>query len=71
VTVRERPQGLGRGLGALIPQRGPTGTGSIEIHLARIRENPRQPRLRMNDEALEGLADSIRQHGVLQPVLVT
>ena len=72
MTVRsERPQGLGRGLAALIPQRGPTTSGSIEIPLARIRENPRQPRLRMDDDGLTGLAESIRQHGVIQPVLVT
>ncbi len=72
MTVRsDRPQGLGRGLAALIPQRAPTATGSIDIPLTRIRENPRQPRLRMNDEALSGLAESIRQHGVIQPILVT
>jgi ParB family transcriptional regulator, chromosome partitioning protein len=72
MTVRsDRPQGLGRGLAALIPQRSSTTTGSIEIPLARIRENPRQPRLRMDDAALEGLAASIREHGVLQPILVT
>ena len=72
MTVRsEKPQGLGRGLAALIPQRGTTTTGSIEIPLARIRENPRQPRLRMDDDALAALAESIRQHGVIQPVLVT
>jgi ParB family transcriptional regulator, chromosome partitioning protein len=72
MTVRsDRPQGLGRGLAALIPQRAPTITGSIEIPLARIRENPRQPRLRMDDAALAGLAESIRQHGVIQPILVT
>jgi len=73
MTVRsDRPQGLGRGLAALIPQRAPTmGGGSTEIPLARIRENPRQPRLRMDDDALEGLAESIRQHGVIQPILVT
>ena len=72
MTVRsDRPQGLGRGLAALIPQRAPTATGSIDVPLARIRENPRQPRLRMNDDALAGLAESIRQHGVIQPILVT
>ena len=72
MTVRsDRPQGLGRGLAALIPQRAPTASGSIEIPLARIRENPRQPRLRMDDDALAGLAESIRQHGVIQPILVT
>lgn len=67
----DRPQGLGRGLAALIPQRSAAATGSIEIPLARIRENPRQPRLRMADDALEALAESIRQHGVIQPILVT
>lgn len=72
MTVRsERPQGLGRGLAALIPQRGPTTNGSIEIPLARIRENPRQPRLRMDDAALASLTESIREHGVIQPILVT
>jgi ParB family transcriptional regulator, chromosome partitioning protein len=72
MTVRsDRPQGLGRGLAALIPQRAPTASGSIEIPLSRIRENPRQPRLRMDDDALAGLAESIRQHGVIQPILVT
>ena len=71
MTVRnDRPQGLGRGLAALIPQRSTTTTGSIEIPLARIRDNPRQPRLRMQDEALATLAESIRQHGVIQPILV-
>lgn len=71
MTVRnDRPQGLGRGLAALIPQRSTTTSGSIEIPLARIKENPRQPRLRMNDEALVTLAESIRQHGVIQPILV-
>jgi ParB family chromosome partitioning protein len=70
MTVRnERPQGLGRGLAALIPQRTPS-TGSTEIPLARIRENPRQPRVRMADDALSTLAASIREHGVIQPILV-
>jgi len=72
MTVRsDRPQGLGRGLAALIPQRAPSTAASIEIPLARIRENPRQPRLRMHDDALASLAESIRQHGVIQPILVT
>jgi ParB family chromosome partitioning protein len=72
MTVRsERPQGLGRGLAALIPQRAQPGSGPLEIALDRIRENPRQPRLRMDDDALATLTASIRQHGVIQPVLVT
>jgi ParB family chromosome partitioning protein len=72
MTVRsDRPQGLGRGLAALIPQRSSSTTGSVEIPLARIRENPRQPRLRMADDALATLAASIAEHGVIQPILVT
>ena len=72
MTVRNhRPHGLGRGLAALIPQRSSPGNGSIEIPLARISKNPRQPRLRVPDDALGTLAESIRQHGVIQPILVT
>jgi ParB family chromosome partitioning protein len=72
MTVRsDRPQGLGRGLAALIPQRSASTTGSVEIPLARIRENPRQPRQRMADDALMTLSASIREHGVIQPILVT
>lgn len=66
----ERPTGLGRGLAALIPQRSPTGPGTIEIPLDRIQPNPRQPRQRMDDAALQTLTASIREHGVIQPVLV-
>jgi ParB family chromosome partitioning protein len=72
MTVRgDRPQGLGRGLAALIPQRATSAAGSVEIPLARIRPNPRQPRQRMADDALETLSASIREHGVIQPILVT
>ncbi|MDQ1476554.1 MAG: ParB family transcriptional regulator, chromosome partitioning protein [Actinomycetota bacterium] len=67
-----RPGGLGRGLGALIP----TGTvaeqagGLAEIPTAEIRPNPQQPRQHFDEEALAALADSIREVGILQPVLV-
>jgi ParB family transcriptional regulator, chromosome partitioning protein len=71
MTVRQdRQQGLGRGLASLIPQRS-QGGGSIEIPLSRIQPNPRQPRQRIGEAELEALAASIREHGVLQPVLVT
>ena len=71
MTVRsERPSGLGRGLSSLIPQRGQHDPTS-EIPLERIRPNPRQPRQRMDPIELESLAASIREHGVLQPILVT
>ena len=72
MTIRsDRPQGLGRGLAALIPQRSASNPGSTEIPLARIRENPRQPRQQMDDAALATLTASIREHGVIQPILVT
>ena len=67
----ERPQGLGRGLAALIPQRAQPANGPLEIALDRIVGNPQQPRVRMDDAALATLAASIRKHGVIQPVLVT
>jgi len=59
--------GLGRGLEALIPR----GAGGLqEIDIDRIRPNPLQPRQRMDPGALEELASSIRQHGLLEPLLV-
>ncbi len=71
MTVRpDRVHGLGRGLSALIPQRGTAG-GSIEVAIDRVRPNPRQPRQRFDGAELEALAASIREHGVLQPILVT
>jgi ParB family transcriptional regulator, chromosome partitioning protein len=67
-----RPGGLGRGLGALIP----TGVvsndevGLQEIPTAAIRPNSKQPREHFDEESLAALAESIREVGVLQPVLV-
>jgi len=66
-----RPGGLGRGLGALIP----TGVGEItagltDLPISSIRPNPQQPREHFDEEALASLAESIREVGVLQPVLV-
>jgi ParB family transcriptional regulator, chromosome partitioning protein len=61
---------LGRGLEALIPDSGEAEGSSLEIDLDRISPNPQQPRLRIEDAALDELAASIREHGVLQPVLV-
>jgi len=72
MTVRpERPQGLGRGLASLIPQRGAGQHGTIEIAISRIRPNPRQPRKRFDPESLATLTASISEHGLLQPILVT
>jgi ParB family chromosome partitioning protein len=72
MTVRpERPQGLGRGLASLIPQRSAGQPGTIEIATSRIRPNPHQPRKRFDPESLATLTASIAEHGVLQPILVT
>lgn len=71
MTPPERHIGLGKGLGALIPQTNVSGAAPVEIPISRIRGNPYQPRLRVEQAALERLAESIKAHGVLQPVLVT
>ena len=60
--------GLGRGLGALIPGPAPLRE-SVDVDL--IVSNPYQPRFGIEAAALEELAESIRQHGVLQPLLVS
>ena len=64
-------QALGRGLKALIPDTPRARTGLVEIPVDRIDANPSQPRRRFATEDLEELAGSIRQHGVLQPLLVS
>lgn len=69
-------RGLGRGLGALIPASSPPAAESpvsksaVEVPVASIRPNPRQPRTRMDAEQLAELAASIREHGVIQPLIV-
>ncbi|MGE5675754.1 MAG: ParB/RepB/Spo0J family partition protein [Mycobacterium leprae] len=66
-------KGLGRGLGALIPEVELTeaekdGVSSLEVGL--IRPNPKQPRRTFDEGKLEELAASIREHGVVQPIVV-
>lgn len=64
--------GLGKGLNALIPDSVTNGLGGENlIAVDKILPNPRQPRQEMNPEGLQELADSIREHGVLQPLIVT
>ena len=66
-----RQRGLGRGLGALIPGADhPTEAGVVEIPLDRIRPNALQPRAGFGGEPLAELEASIREQGILQPVLV-
>jgi len=71
MTVRpERAHGLGRGLATLIPQRS-GNPAPADIAIDRIRPNPHQPRRHFDEAELATLTESIREHGVLQPILVT
>ena len=67
-----RRSGLGKGLGALIPSELPGQATSTlrEVPIGNIRPNTRQPRSYFDEEAMSALAASIRELGVLQPVLV-
>ena len=63
-------KGLGRGLGALLIEKETDGSEIKEIMLTDIIPNPEQPRQEFDEEKLKELADSIREHGLLQPILV-
>lgn len=64
-------KGLGRGLGALIPSGDNAERAAVnEIEIERISKNPYQPRKTFNDEKFQELVESVRVHGVLQPVVV-
>jgi len=71
-----RLSGLGKGLGALIPADAKDGGGGsdtprlLDIPVGSIVPNPNQPRVHFDEESLSELANSIREIGVLQPVLV-
>ena len=65
--------GLGKGLDALIPTGETTITsagGVMQIPVEQIQPNPHQPRIHFNETDLSELSDSIREHGVLQPLVV-
>jgi len=77
MTAEERPRGLGRGLSALIgeeavPTRGETAAAraTLKLPIAFLRPNKLQPRKRFAPEELNDLAESIREKGILQPILV-
>lgn len=72
--MTRKKTGLGRGLDALIP--GSTSEQNIEnsivlISTERIDPNPRQPRTNFKPDELSELAQSIKEHGVIQPLIVT
>ena len=71
-------RGLGKGLGALIPSQGSaddaatTGpSGLLQVPVSDIVPNPRQPRTKMDPDSLAELAASIKEHGLLQPLIIT
>ena len=67
-----RRSGLGKGLSALIPTEvtGDRSSALREVPIGSIKPNPRQPRVNFDDETMSSLAASIKELGVLQPVLV-
>ena len=67
--MQQQPRGvLGRGLDSLLPTQ---GNRVVQAKLETVRPGRHQPRLAINPVRLEELADSIRQHGILQPLIVT
>lgn len=66
-----KKKGLGKGLGALLGTSEETDVANvIDIDINKIKANPYQPRSSFNDESLESLTESIRKHGVIQPIIV-
>jgi ParB family chromosome partitioning protein len=81
MSTNKPASGLGRGLQALLgeqtlpsasaSQAGSTSASGVrEIEIGRIRPNPEQPRVQFKEEAIDELADSIAERGVLQPILL-
>ncbi len=68
----QKKSGLGRGLDALFSNSLMDSNDSVKmVSIASIVPNPRQPRTRFTDNELSELADSIREHGVIQPLIVS
>ena len=65
---------LGKGIEALLQGTGPAdapgGSGQLSVPLGKIYPNPDQPRKTFNEEGLKELADSIREQGIIQPIIV-
>jgi ParB family chromosome partitioning protein len=70
--VATRRSGLGKGLSALIPNEvvGDRSSSLREVPIGSIKPNPRQPRVNFDEDTMASLAASIKELGVLQPVLV-
>src|SRR5215216_546778 len=72
IPIRSRKGGLGRGLGALIPSYPETEprNATLDVDINAIAPNPYQPRTGLDQDKLQQLADSIRVHGIIQPLVV-
>ena len=72
-TLADRKRGLGRGLESLIPgmSSDTDASAALAADIDALEPNPHQPRTRWSDEDLDALAESIREHGVIQPIIVT
>ena len=68
---REPRRGLGRGLDALITNETAAESGVFNVPIDSLEPNPLQPRSTWDDDQLDELASSIREHGVIQPLIVT
>jgi ParB family chromosome partitioning protein len=67
----ERRPALGKGLSALIPDAPePARQGAVEVDIDLLVPNEKQPRVQMDDAKLDDLARSIKDNGVIQPILV-
>jgi ParB family transcriptional regulator, chromosome partitioning protein len=69
--MNSRRTGLGRGLDALIPGSGGPRSSVEQVDIDLIAPNPRQPRSVFDSDALDELAESIKTHGVIQPLIVS
>ena len=68
----KKPSGLGRGLGALLGDEALNSgsAGSLSVPISQVENCSSQPRKRFDEDSLQDLADSIREHGIIQPLTV-
>ena len=72
MAKRKTELGLGRGLNALLgdPELSAQGDGAVSLPISQVEPGLNQPRKRFDQEALDDLTDSIRVHGIIQPLTV-